>query len=347
MFWSLVLLLTFFVTFLTVPDRGISLEEMHRNPQVASVVQSKPDFEYATITFVGDIMLGRHVESIILEQSVPYVFENMKTIIRDADYTIGNFEGIISQEHIQTPWMGFRFSVRNKYLTELRELGFDMLSLANNHSYDFGDDALNYTRTICREIKIRCIGDPHAVNESSSRIVEIDSTHVGFFALQTVSASYSDIELKKMSTYLNAGSDIQVAYVHWGDEYVLTHNETQRKLAHTLIDLGFDVVIGHHPHVVQDVELYKGKPIFYSLGNFVFDQYFDTNVQEGLVLQMEVHEDVLRYLLFPITSVDTKTQPDFMGTERRHDMLMRVLQNIESDSAVVDTKAGVLTITRN
>ncbi len=336
----------FFVSFFSLILLEQPIPEELSQVQKAQVIESRETAEPVRVVFVGDIMLGRHVENIISEKSVPYLFKNMETLLQSADLTVGNFEGIISREHTQTPWMGFRFSVRNKYVTELKMLGFDILSLANNHSYDFGEDALSYTRLICKEIKIHCIGDPREISELSTDIVSVNNTTVGFFALQTVTASYHEEDLLKAAAFLNAGSDIQIAYIHWGDEYVLTHDEAQEQLAHRLIDLGFDAVIGHHPHVVQDVELYNGKPIIYSLGNFIFDQYFDTHVQEGLVVEMKISDESVDYTLLPISSVETKDQPDFMNEADQISLLHRILPALENNDHSIDPKRGLLTITR-
>jgi poly-gamma-glutamate synthesis protein (capsule biosynthesis protein) len=105
----------------------------------------------------------------------------------------------------------------------------------------------------------------------------------------------------------------QIAYIHWGKEYDSVHSKEQEVLAHFLIDNGVDAVIGHHPHVVQDIEVYKGKPIFYSLGNFIFDQYFSDEVQEGLAVRVDTSKDILRYTLIPFESKSIKSQPKLLS----------------------------------
>ncbi len=311
--------------------------------QVATVIKPETRAEDPELVFVGDIMLGRHVENLIEERSVPYLFQNMRTLLKDATLTIGNFEGVVSEEHSQTPIMGFRFSIRNKYLTDLKLLGFDVLSLANNHSFDFGTDALTYTRKICKELDMKCIGSPKGIDTTSSMVQSVEGVQVGLLALQTVTADYDEESLRKAVTYLNAVSDIQIALVHWGDEYVLTHNRSQEKLARKLIEYGFDTVIGHHPHVVQDVAIYDGKPVFYSLGNFIFDQYFSDDVQEGMVVKMRISATDVTYTLLPVTNVLSRTQPDFMSAESSEKMLERVLLSA-STSPNVSIKNGSITV---
>jgi poly-gamma-glutamate synthesis protein (capsule biosynthesis protein) len=106
-------------------------------------------------------------------------------------------------------------------------------------------------------------------------------------------------------------------YVHWGNEYELKHSEQQEALAHYVIDSGIDAVIGHHPHVVQDIEIYNGKPIFYSLGNFIFDQYFSGDVQTGLVVKVYIQKDTITYTLVPISSIGRASQPYIMPIEQK------------------------------
>jgi poly-gamma-glutamate synthesis protein (capsule biosynthesis protein) len=92
--------------------------------------------------------------------------------------------------------------------------------------------------------------------------------------------------VQKSARDLASSSDILVVNIHWGEEYKADPNNRQKEMAHLLIDAGVDVIIGHHPHVVQTVETYKNKPIFYSLGNFIFDQYFSPETQKGLAVEI-------------------------------------------------------------
>ena len=107
---------------------------------------------------------------------------------------------------------------------------------------------------------------------------------------------------------------------HWGEEYSAQFNRLQQELAHGFIDAGADAVIGHHPHVAQGMEVYKNKPIFYSLGNFVFDQYFSAETQTGLAVEFIFNGQGLDYKLHPFASknsqirlLDAKEKDDFLG----------------------------------
>jgi len=116
---------------------------------------------------------------------------------------------------------------------------------------------------------------------------------------------YKLIDIEKMKGLIReAGkeSDLVIVNVHWGVEYKHQHNKIQAEYGRAFIDAGADLVIGHHPHVVQGMEIYNGKPIFYSLGNFVFDQYFSSDTQEGLAVGIEYGKDGAEISLYPMES---------------------------------------------
>jgi len=126
---------------------------------------------------------------------------------------------------------------------------------------------------------------------------------------------------------------------HWGTEYTPLPNKFQRNTAHAFIDAGVDAIIGHHPHVVQAVEEYKGKPIFYSLGNFVFDMYFSKEVQQELAVGVEYHPDKVIFYLIPIQS--QKSQLSFMKNRENNDFL-NWLASISSPSLQDSIEEGVI-----
>jgi len=101
-----------------------------------------------------------------------------------------------------------------------------------------------------------------------------------------------------------------VVYPHWGVEYSTRHNYAQERLAHSWIDVGADLIVGSHPHVVQDVEIYQDVPIFYSLGNFVFDQMFSKETQEGIAIKVDIESDNIEIELLPFVS--NKIKPKFV-----------------------------------
>ena len=265
--------------------------------------------------FVGDIMLGRAVETFMDDVSPRYPFEASSDLLNSADFTIGNFEATVPKEHVKTPDFEIQFSVREPFLAQLTSAGINALSLSNNHAFDFGEDAFQNTREACPLYSLTCFGHPTKLDLYSVTYVQLDDSRVGVLALNMVDSNVDEIALGALLSKVTFYSDVQVVYVHWGEEYQNVHSESQERLAHSLIDNGADLIVGHHPHVVQDIELYKGKPIFYSLGNFIFDQYFSDEVQKGLAVRMTLDEEFIEYELIPLTSIQSKSQPHIMNTK--------------------------------
>ena len=130
-------------------------------------------------------------------------------------------------------------------------------------------------------------------------------------------------------------------YVHWGDEYELVHNAKQRDLAEKLIAAGVDLIIGHHPHVVQDIEVIDGVPVLYSLGNFIFDQYFSTEVQIGYTVDLVLSSTSQKVNLVPHTA-QAKTQPRLM-TETEKIGFHEALAHRSDPTLTNAIKAGLIT----
>lgn len=298
-----------------------------------------------SILFVGDVMLGRHVDRLMEEYGADYPFERLGAHIASYDISVANFEAVVPTVNVPTASGGMQFSVRESNFEKLVDVGFDVLSFANNHSADHGQAALDNTRALCREYGIVCGGTPRALSEESVRVVEVGDVRVGILFIHTLFVAPDMETLEELTDKLEAESDMQVAYIHWGNEYELTDSPSQERLAHTLADAGIDVVIGHHPHVVQNIELYKNTPIIYSLGNFIFDQYFSTDVQEGLMVGMEIEKEDIVLTLMGVTSKEARSQPARMTAAEEEKLLTRILAPHAGD-ARIDLLQGTITILR-
>lgn len=275
--------------------------------------------------FVGDVMLARNVEFLIDTYGISYVTSLLPEHPKGA-YLVGNFEGSIPVTHVPTKSMTFSFSVRPEHVQSLSEYGFTHLGLSNNHAYDFGFDDFVHTQNVLSGSSLSTFGDPGELATSSVTTVRMGSTTValiGIYAVESTPLLHDVVSVFKNASFT---SDIQIAYVHWGEEYKLLHNSTQETLSHALVDAGADLVVGHHPHVIQDVELYKNVPIFYSLGNFIFDQYFSDAVQNGLMLEL-AYEDNMQISLYPVTSIGSRSAPRFASAFEKEEMLNELAEN--------------------
>jgi poly-gamma-glutamate synthesis protein (capsule biosynthesis protein) len=294
-----------------------------------------------SLSFVGDVLLARRVETYLDTYGSSYVYSSMPTV-SSSTVLIGNFESSIPVLHTQTPDLTFSFSVDAVHVPALYEYGFRYVSLANNHSADKGLPALNHTKKVLEESGLRSVGSPLGLSTTSIEYIELQGKKVALIGVYAVAVMPSEKEIIEVLAEATVQSDYQIAYVHWGTEYELTHSDVQEKLAYIMIDAGADAVIGHHPHVVQDIELYKGVPIFYSLGNFIFDQYFSTDVQKGLWVEVQFSEDSVVYALQGITSVGSRSVPRYMAAYE-NDLFLSTLAKKSTKSLSAQILQGKIT----
>ena len=169
---------------------------------------------------------------------------------------------------------------------ELKSIGFTLFGLANNHTDNFGSQGLTQTRNYLAQAGLSYYGDPDNADQIST-IITVRGIKIGFVGFH----EYSDKNLDRIFaeiSRLRPIVDYLVVFPHWGVEYQPNQDTFQEQVGHAFIDHGADVVISASPHVVQPIELYKGKPIFFSLGNFEFDQYFSDATSHGLALEVDL-----------------------------------------------------------
>lgn len=280
--------------------------------------------EPVTILFGGDVLLGRRIETMLAKDVQYKPFEGIRALFQTHDYVVLNLEGSIPYVHAHTPDLGMRFSMPTSSISYLNEAGVDIVSLANNHAYDYGEAGYVHTRERLWESNIVPVGHPKNERTFATYVTQTDIAKIGILMLHATDG-YEDIDIPQLMVPLNKSSDVQVAFIHWGDEYVRVHNKRQQALAHALVDQGIDAVIGHHPHVMQDIEQYGGVPIFYSLGNLVFDQYFSDDVQEGYMLSLSIDKRSITYTLHPYESRTHRSSPRLIEGDARTEVLHELL----------------------
>ena len=272
------------------------------------------------ITFVGDVMLARHIETLMLRYGEDYPFKKLSRFDTNDTYLVGNFEGSVPVSHVKTPDYNLNFSINSSYLSNLKSFGFTHFSLANNHSFDYGESGFYNTVKKISKNNLVPFGHPTIVNEQTVTFVDIEDSKVAIIGLHTLFSKLDSNELKKTFVYAEQNSDLQIVYLHWGDEYEVKQNKTQRIFANELINLGADLIVGHHPHVVQGIEEIDGVLVFYSLGNFIFDQYFSSLVKEGLMIELTMDETAT-IKLHPVISRLASSQPELMTKTETSDFL--------------------------
>jgi len=268
--------------------------------------------------FVGDIMLDRNVEALMNKNGVEYPFEKIKDFLNSQNFVIANLEGpIVAQpKNFGDHAVQFAFASTADDLLQINHI--NLVSLANNHTLNMGQKGLLETRNYLQTDKISAIGDPLLCTQDF--IYKKDN--LIFLGLnKTFATSCPDDEIIKLISGIKKEEPDKflIAFMHWGNEYKTVNSKTQQDLGHKMLDAGADLIIGSHPHVVQNIELYKNKLIFYSLGNFIFDQYFSKDVQQGLAISLEINNNKQNYNIYPIQSI--KSQPSLMAGDDKSKFL--------------------------
>jgi gamma-polyglutamate biosynthesis protein CapA len=317
---------------LIVQDFGefeVSTED-EETEEVVKVMESK------SVYFLGDLMLSRDVERTIKRMGYVYPFANIK--FSNDSYVVANFESAIPVTHAMTPNNTFKFSTDPALLSILKAAGVTHLSLANNHSFDFG--LAGYNNAISKIWDNDMVPFGHPSKIASTSLVYIDDMAV--VAIHTLYGRPGITEVETVVREAKSRAKLVVAYIHWGEEYVKIPPTSIKSYAEDISELGFNLIIGHHPHVVQSIEYIGDTLVFYSLGNFIFDQYFSRDVQEGLAIRLNTTDEGYGIELLPVTSVDTRAQPRYMEGESKSDFLNN-LADISDTALSEQIRAGLIT----
>lgn len=308
------------------------------NPVQSSLIASVKKINPKTIVFVGDIMLDRGVEYLIKKNDVFYPFKEISPFLNNFDLVFGNLEGPIVKKTKAFSDESLMFCFKEETIEALISANFSVLSLANNHTLNMEKEGLKETRELLKENKIEFAGDPLACTQDF--ILEKDD--LVFLAFDRTLQGCEDEEvISTIESVRKENPDkFLVVSLHWGAEYKLKSSASlQQELAHKIIDAKADLIIGGHPHVVQEVEEYNNKLIFYSLGNFIFDQYFYTSTQQGLAIGLEIYPDELVYKIYPLQS--HLAQPALMKKEDGQKFL-EALAERSSENLSSEIKTGII-----
>ncbi len=273
--------------------------------RVIEEIVEEPIVDQATtsLIFVGDIMMDRGVKRSVIVNGAgdyDYLFHR-SSFLSHADIAFANLEGPVSDKGVDRHNL-YSFRMDPKSVEALLGAGFDVLSVANNHMGDWGREAFVDTLVRLGEAGIVYVGGGLSQNTAEAvKVIEKNGTRFGFVAFSDVGPNdlsavgdqagiviASDETVMRVVGEAASQVDVLVASFHFGDEYKLAPNDRQKKLARLAIDSGAQIVVGHHPHVIEPVEYYRDGVIVYSLGNFIFDQYFSVETMTGGVLYVDV-----------------------------------------------------------
>lgn len=276
------------------------------------VDESDMTVEFSTsFVIAGDAMFDRNVWHNYKDKGLKEIFDNFGTrVFRGVDLSLLNLEGPISGTEINDDWQSgsLVFNFPPETTSVLKYLNINSVSLANNHSANAGSLGLANTKKVLSDVGIKYFGKPDDYDENSVLRIdgEIPLSIIGIMTLDSFDNSALEAKIKAEKV---AGRFVMV-YPHWGTEYAPKHSASQKQLSKSWISAGADLIIGSHPHVTEDFEIVDGKPVIYSLGNFVFDQFFSDVTQQGLVVAGTITKDKITLSFLP--TVEKAVKPQFM-----------------------------------
>jgi poly-gamma-glutamate synthesis protein (capsule biosynthesis protein) len=281
-----------------------------QKPQAVVVVPPPPVVppvpDYVSLGFAGDIMLDRGVRNSVVKNfggDYSKLFDNLD-ILKKFDIFFANLEGTASDQGADRHNL-YSFRMDPAVVPALAGAGVDILSVASNHVGDWGRPA--YIDTLARLTENETAYAGGGATESSAEqptVIEKNGMRIGYLAFTDKGPDWMAATATEPGVLLASNPNFdqivqnamkQVDYLvvsfHFGEEYQTTHNARQTQLAHEAIDDGAKIVIGAHPHVVEETEVYKDGFIAYSLGNFIFDQPFSANTMQGMILELNLNKD--------------------------------------------------------
>jgi poly-gamma-glutamate synthesis protein (capsule biosynthesis protein) len=288
------------------------------------------------------MMGGRALTKILLE-GADFPFDSTRSILSNADLTMGNLEAPFTDRGRPFP-KKFTFRVPPLFVTGLLGAGFDLVTLANNHILDFGLQGLYDTITLLDSVGIGYCGAGQDKTQAlAGRIIEREGWRVGFLAYsltypeafwatkQRGGTAYPNMRaMKEEIEDLKMRSDLIVVSFHWGEELREDPKAYQRYYAQQVIDFGADLVVGHHPHILQGIEYYKERLIAYSLGNFVFGSY-SQRARESIILRIYIDRKGLLFAeVVPISVYNFHVQ--FQPRQLDGDLKTRLINHMNKIS---------------
>ena len=324
-----------------------ALETDVSSPQAASAARLRNLNTQITISLVGDCTLGTDeafaydtsLNAYQLYRGSDYFLQNVKTIFAEDDLTIINMEGPLT-ESTERNGEKFAFKGAPGFVDILSGSSVEAANLANNHSHDYGEQGFEDTKRILSDAGITAFG------YDETALITIKGIKIGLVGIYELHDHLERAwQLKdNIAKVKQEGADLIITIFHWGNERETIPDSNQMALGHIAIDYGADLVAGHHPHVLQGIEEYRGKYIVYSLGNFcfggnsapddmdtmIFQQTF--TIQSGEVLTDE------NITLIPCSISSETGFNNYQPTPAEGSEAERILQKIDERSAQINAE---------
>lgn len=292
-------------------------------PSAVEITEDKESVFSAS--FVGDIMFGRFVEDVTERRGQEYLFRNVESLLNQSDYVTGNFESpVVLQEDYEPADKSFVFQTTSESVQTLKDMNFSVVTLANNHTMDYRESGLQDTIKTLEKVGLDYVGAGKNLAEAS----RISYQKINGITVASIGVSDAYIDGRQRALQNRPGvlpadpeiilplikearsnSNLVIVNTHWGQEYDNEPSPRQQELARAMVDAGADIIVGHHPHVLSTIEVYKDSIIFYSLGNFVFDQGWSRTKDSAIVNYKLYRDGTGRFEIIPLRIKEATPSP--------------------------------------
>ena len=323
---------------------GISTENVYENVNVPIEITTPEPKISITVSVVGDCTLGtdenfnysRSLNAYYEKYGPAYFLKNVKSIFEADDLTIANLEGTFTDSTSRVD-KTYAFKGPSEFVNILTSSSVESVTLANNHSRDYGPKSLTDTKATLDSAGVIHFG----YDETS--VVDVKGVKVGLIGIyELIDHTGRAQQVKEhIAKVKSEGADIVIVIFHWGIERDAAPNSHQTMLARLAIDEGADLVCGHHPHVLQGIEEYKGKNIVYSLGNFCFGGNSNPSDKDTMIFQQTftitkdgLKEDNVTNVI-PCSLSSEKSRNNYQPTPATGSEATRILKKIEERSALI------------
>ncbi len=315
--------------------------------------------EEITINAVGDIMLAGKWAPVLRSKGYGYPFAGVTPELAGADINLANLESPIASRGSEFSAKQFRFRAEPAVARAIRKAGFNLVTLANNHSMDFGGEALAETLRHLDSAGIAWIGAGANLDEARKMalytikgkkiaFLGYSLTHpIEFYAGKNrpgTTPGYEKLVTADVTSARNQADYVIVSF-HWGKEASDTIQDYQRNAAHKAIDAGADAIIGHHPHILQGIELYRNGIIFYSLGNFTFASK-STIADVSAIIRLKFDDEHRTAEILPLDVLHSRVgfQPKLLSGGRGDAVIRKLTELSQPFKTEIQKKDGKYSI---
>jgi len=316
-----------------------------------------------TLIAVGDIMPAARALPFVKKHGFGYPFEGTREVLQSGDIVIGNLEAPLTTGGKRYEDKEYTFKAPIETAAALKDAGFTHLSLANNHMMDYGPEGLTSTLAALDDAGLLYAGAGENIFKArAASITEINGKKIAFLSFSKTypvefyagteqsgtAPGYKKHVTREIKKAREAADIVIVAY-HWGGERLEEPRDYQKEFARLSIDSGADVVLGHHPHVLQGVEYYKDGVIFYSLGNFAFGSYSPSS-KESIIARIVLEDDrISRVEAIPINvnNFEVHFKPSILKGKRGEDVISNLDRISKSFDSTILFSEGRGIVTRS